>query len=160
MDPRSEHIFKRTDLRDSDSWFPTSLLTCCMLHGSQVPPLSAIFRHPPLLLSCCMGLGAHRFLLYSDTHPSFSYAAWVSPPAASCPVPCPFSKPLLAGLCHHSAYFMEGAVAAATRILPFGSGVGGPHGLTSGRSVCGWPAAISKHTLCARWPSIVTHILE
>ena len=78
VDPRSEHIFKRTDLRDSDSWFPTSLLTCCMrlrshpfllysathpstsmLHGSHRPLLPAIFRHPPLHLPSHMLHASH-----------------------------------------------------------------------------------------------------
>ena len=51
--------------------FPPPLLACCMLHGSQVPPLSAIFRHPPLhLRPCCMGLTARRFLPSSAIHTS------------------------------------------------------------------------------------------
>ena len=68
VDPRSQHIFKRTDFRDSDSWFPISpshmlhaawvsgpTASCYipiptppshMLHGSHLPPLPFLFRHP------------------------------------------------------------------------------------------------------------------
>ena len=49
---------------------------------------TAGFPPPFSHAACCMGLRSHRFLLYSATHPSTSvHAAWVSPPAASCPLP-------------------------------------------------------------------------